>query len=116
MLASSAEEGRSAVFLHEDFTLVEEGFAAESLDEALLRVSGRRSDELKLLRVREFPQEEYRFAWTAAGEEGDLACSAALFSDGEYYYVLTVQCDAAAEKEYRSVFSDLLASAELEAV
>lgn len=116
VLASSAEEGRSAVFLHEDFTLVEEVFAAESLDEALLRVSGRRSDELKLLRVREFPQEEYRFAWTAAGEEGDLACSAALFSDGEYYYVLTVQCDAAAEKEYRSVFSDLLAGAELEAV
>ena len=63
-----------------------------------------------------FPQEEYRFAWTSAGEEGDLACSAALFSDGAYYYALSVICDAGHEKEYRTVFSDLLASAELEAV
>ena len=116
ILASSSDEGRSAVFLHEDYTLIQEVFTAESLDAALLRVTGRPADELEVLRVCSFPQEEYRFAWTAAGEEGDLACSAALFSDGEYYYALSVICDAAHEKEYHSVFSDLLASAELEVV
>ncbi|MGN1306334.1 MAG: hypothetical protein ACI4V3_01540 [Faecousia sp.] len=116
ILASSSDEGRSAVFLHEDYTLIQEVFSADSLEDALLRVTGRPADELELLRVCSFPQEEYRFAWTAAGEEGDLACSAALFSDGAYYYALSVICDAAHEKEYRTVFSDLLTSAELEAV
>lgn len=116
VLASSSDEGRSAVFLNDDFTLVEEVFAADSLDEALFHISGRTAQELSLLRVSAFPQEEYRFAWTAAGEQGDLACSAALFTDGVYYYALTVQCDAAIEKEYRAVFSDILASAELNAV
>ena len=116
VLASSADAGRSAVFVHEDFTLAQEVFAADSLESALLRVTGRPADELELLRVCSFPQEEYRFAWTAAGEDGDLTCSAALFSDGAYYYALSVLCGAAHEKEYRTVFSDLLASAELEAV
>ena len=116
VLASSSDEGRSAVFLHEDYTLIQEVFAANSLDAALLRVTGRPADELEVLRVCSFPQEEYRFAWTAAGENGDLACSATLFSDGAYYYALSVVCDAAHEKEYRTTFSDLLASAELEAV
>lgn len=116
VLASSADAGRSAVFVHEDFTLAQEVFAADSLDAALLLVTGRSADELEVLRVCAFPQEEYRFAWTAAGETGDLACSAVLFYDGEFYYTLSVQCDAAREKEYRAVFSDLLASVELEAV
>ena len=116
VLASSADAGRSAVFVHEDYTLAQEVFAAASLDDALLRVTGRSANELELLRVCAFPQEEYRFAWTAAGETGELACSAVLFYDGEFYYTLSVQCDAAREKEYRTVFSDLLASAELEAV
>lgn len=116
ILASSSDEGRSAVFLHEDYTLIQEVFTAESLDAALLRVTGRPADELEVLCVCSFPQEEYRFAWTAAGEEDDLACSAALFSDGEYFYALSVICDAAHEKEYHSVFSDLLAGAELIAV
>ena len=116
ILASSSDEGRSAVFLHEDYTLIQEVFAADSLEAALLRVTGRPADELEVLRVCSFPQEEYRFAWTSAGEEGDLACSAALFSDGKYYYALSVVCDAGHEKEYRTVFSDLLASAELAAV
>ncbi len=116
ILTSSSDEGRSAVFLHEDYTLIQEVFAADSLESALLRVTGRPADELELLRVCSFPQEEYRFAWTAAGEDGDLTCSAALFSDGAYYYALSVVCGAAHEKEYRTVFSDLLASAELEAV
>ena len=116
VLVSSSDEGRSAAFLHEDYTLIQEVFSADSLDDALLRVTGRPASELEVLRVSSFPQEEYRFAWTATGEEGDLACSAALFSDGEYYYALSSVCDAAHEKEYRTTFSDLFASAELTAV
>lgn len=116
MLSSSADDGRSAVFLHDDFTLIEEVFAADSLDDALLRVTGRPIEELELLQISSFPQEEYRFAWTAAGENDALACSAVMFTDGEFYYTLSVQCDAVQEKEYRAVFSDLFASAELEAV
>lgn len=116
VLASSTDAGRSAVFLHEDFTLAQEVFAADSLDAALLRVTGRPVGELDVLRISSFPQEEYRFAWTAAGETGELACSAVLFYDGEFYYTLSVQCDAAREKEYREVFSELLSGAALEAV
>lgn len=116
VLTASADEGRSAVFQHRDYTVVEEIFTADSLDAALERVSGRTQDSLQLLHVSDFPHDAYRFAWTAAGDEGETACSAALFTDGEFYYSLMVQCDAALEKQYRTVFSDLLASASLEAV
>lgn len=114
MLVSSADEGRCVVFSAEDYLVTEEIFAADSLDDALLRLTGR--EDIEVLTVSSFPQKEYRFAWTAAEDAGAQACSAALFYDGSFYYALTVQCSAEAEKEYRTVFSDLLSCAELEAV
>lgn len=115
-LTASSDEGRSAVFLHDDFTVIEEIFPADSLDEALLYLTGQTAETLRPMQVAAFPQEEYRFAWTAAGETEPVACSAALFYDGTFYYALSVQCNASKEKEYRTVFSDMLESAALKAV
>ena len=116
MLTASSNEGRSAVFLHEDFTVMEEIFPADSLDEALLYLTGQTAEALQPIQVAAFPQEEYRFAWTAAGEPESTVCSGTLFYDGSFFYALTVQCDAAVGKEYRTVFSDMLESATLEVV
>lgn len=116
MLVAAADDGKYAVFAAPSYEFIEEIFTAATLDDALLYLTGRTAAELNPIMVASFPQEEYRFAWSGAGEAGDLLCSAALFFDGTHYYSLSIQCDAAAEKEYRQTFSDLLASISLEAV
>lgn len=112
-LISSCEDGKSAVFAHEDYLVSEEIFEAASMEEALRYVTGRDSADVALMTVSTFPQTEYRLAWTAAGEYGDQVCSATMFSDGTFYYALTVQCDASAANAYRTVVSDILATTEL---
>lgn len=115
-LTAAAESGLSSLFSAEDYTVFEEIFTAASLDEACLHISGRSAEALAPVTVNAFPQTEYRCAWTAAGENGPVSCNAALFYDGTHYYCLSVQCDTAAEKTYRDVFSDLLSSAHLRGI
>lgn len=115
-LTLSSDEGRRAVFSHEDYEITQEIFPADSADSALESLTGQEVDALCPIRVAAEPQEEYRFAWTAAGENGALNCSGALFFDGEYCYAVSIQCAAEKEKLYRDVFSELLSSVALQAV
>ncbi len=112
-LTASCKEGCCALFTHEDYEVMQEIFYAENLDAALLYLTGKTQEELKPLTVSTSPQGEYRFAWTAAGEDGTLACSGMMFSDGDCYYSLCIFCDAEAEKEHREEFDDIFAGTEL---
>lgn len=112
-LTASCKDGCCALFSHEDYEVMQEIFYADSLDEALVYLTGQTREELNLLSVSSFPKEEYRFAWTAAGENGTLACSGMLFADGDCYYSLCIFCKAEMEKEHREDFSAIFAGTEL---
>ncbi len=112
-LTASCKEGCCALFSHADYEVMQEIFTAASLDEALVYLTGKNRAELKPLEVSTFPQKEYRFAWTAAGEAGTLACSGLLFSDGENYYSLCIFCDAAEEKHHKTEFSHIFSGSQL---
>lgn len=113
-LSLSADGGKFSVFSHEDYEIVEEIFLADSADSALEHVTGRGFSALSPIQLSSNPLSEYRFAWTAAGEEGALACSGTLLFDGTYYYSVSVQCAAEKEKMHHDAFSDLLASVSLQ--
>ncbi len=116
ILTVSSDDGKFAVFTNTDYDIIEEIFVANSADEALEHVTGQSAEQLSPLKISSFPQTEYRYAWTAAGESGTLACSGTLLCDGTYYYSVSVQCAAEKEKEYREVFSELLSSVSLQEV
>lgn len=113
-LTASADEGKHAVFCCDDYEVTEEIFAAVSLDDAFVRLTGRSSDTLLPIRTADFPHERYEYAWTAAGEGETAVCCGTLLFDGDYYYALTVRCSAENMVEYREAFSALLAGVELE--
>lgn len=112
-LSTACNEGRCALYTHEDYEIMQEIFYAEDLDAAFRHLTGRSRFELAPICVSSFPQEEYRFAWAAAGEEGALSCCGMLFFDGECYYSLCAFCDEGKEKLHRSEFSAIFAGTEL---
>lgn len=116
MLSGVSPEGRFAVFSHEDYEVIEEIFPATDAEAAFAHVAGQTAAQLKPIKLRSTPQEEYRFSWVAAGEEGALACSAAVLLDGGYCYSVSIQCRAEKEKDYQKVFSALLSSIELQEI
>ena len=52
----------------------------------------------------------YDLVWTAAGEEGDILCRAAVIDDGHYHYCLTAMVEAAQANAVQSTWNDLFAS------
>lgn len=113
MLAAVSEEGRCALFCHDDYEVYEEIFPAQTADEAFTHIAGRTAAQLRPIKLSSAPREEYRFAWTAAGENGLLACSAAAILDGTYCYSVCICCRAEKEAAYQDVFSALLSGLEL---
>lgn len=113
-LTASCDDGCCAVFSHSDYDIYQEIFPAQSIDEALLNLAGR--SDVQALRVASFPYEEYRIAYTAAGEGGTISCLGKIYYDGEFCYALVIHCPIEKEKDYRETFADLISTATIEAV
>lgn len=116
VMAAMTEDGQTAFYVHNDFTVCKESFSAATLDEAFQKLTGRTKEELKPVTVAQYPQEEYRYSCTSAGENGEEVCTGVLFFDGTHGYSLQITCGAEKEKNYRDVFSKLLADATLDAI
>ena len=115
--AQFSDADSSSVFYElGDYEIFRETFFAESAEEGLERITGKSTDTLNVIPVSDFPQEEYRFTWTAAGENDDFVCSGTMFFDGSTCYSLTIQCPASLENRYRSGFYHILSNAELQPV
>lgn len=115
-LTTVCDDGCCALFTCGECEIFQEIFLAETVDDALLSVSGKTTRDLGAIHVSDFPFDEYRFAWTAAGENGLMSCKGTVFFDGEYAYCLTVRCPEGLEKEYESVFFDIMQTVSPEAV
>lgn len=112
LLSASTDDGLHKSYVHEagDYEMSTDVFTAASLDDALLFLTGRDEEQLCPMSLNRFPLEQYQYAWTAAAEEGELACCGTLFYDGEHYYALSIRCDAAKEKQYHEEFAHILSN------
>jgi len=112
-LVASCRGGCCVVFSHPDYEVIEEIFSAESEEAAFYHVAGASRDALNPIQIPSHPHPEYRFAWSAMGDMGELTCSTSLTYDGSHYYAVTIRCSAEAEGRYRDVFSELMSSVSL---
>ena len=112
-LTDSCKDGCCALYVHEGYEIMQEVFPAESADEAFRYLTGRTSDDLHPIKTDSFPREEYRFSWTAAGENGPISCNGLLFYDGAHCYSLCVFCPYGEEKLHREDLSRIFTGTEL---
>ncbi len=112
-LSASSDDGLHKLYTQEagDYEIATDVFTADSLDAALLFLTGRDEQALCPISLDRFPVEQYQYAWTAGTENGTLACSGTLFYDGTHYYAVTIRCAAEQEKVYHEQFAHILANA-----
>lgn len=115
-LALNDTNAASVLYEQGDYEMISETFFAQSAAEGLEKITGKTADSIQIMHLNAFPQEEYRFSWTAAGEDGDLTCCGTMFFDGNTCYALSFQCPSALENRYRSTFYHILSNAELQPV
>lgn len=112
-LSAATDDGMHKTYTQEagNYEISTDIFTAASLNDALLFLTGRDEEALCPISLDHLPVEQYQYAWTAAGDEAELACSGTLFFDGTHYYAVTIRCAAEQEKTYHEQFAHILANA-----
>ncbi len=115
-LVASCNDGCCALLSGNHYEICQEIYPAETLEAAVCYLTGRSVADLKPIRLSSFPYEEYRFAYTAAGESGLLSYLGKLFYDGTFCYALSVSYPVFNENEDTEKFNDLISSVRINAV
>ena len=110
VLTASCHDGCCAMFTHPDFEIFQEVFRAESLEDAFVHLTGKNQDELSVVQIRKSPQNEYRFSFTAASEDGSVGGIGTLIYDGTHGYSMTILCPLEKQSQYEDTFSGMLSS------
>ncbi|MDR0890091.1 MAG: hypothetical protein LBM28_05565 [Oscillospiraceae bacterium] len=116
LLSVSLAQGNQKVYTQADgdYEIITDVFSASDLDSALLRLTGQTYDQLRPVALGQSSVDEYRYAWTATGEDGSLTCCGTLLYDGLHYYSLSIHCKSALQNTYREKFTHILSTVGLQ--
>ncbi len=82
------------------------------LDATVRAVSGFPAKELTVLTASTGELRRYEWVWSAAGEEGEVICRAAVIDDGSFHYCLTAIAPAQKGGEFAEIWNQIFASFE----
>ena len=86
---------------------------ADSLELLLTDLTGQPEERLTVVQTEANDRPRYDLCWTAAGEQGEAACRAAILDDGMHYYVVTASVPVQQAGLERQSLDALFASMEL---
>ena len=102
--------GGNTMYICQEYSLAVQTLAGGDLGTTMRAVSGFEKEELTVMEKVCGDHKRYDFVWTAAGENGDLLCRAAVIDDGNYHYCLTAMADAEAAGEWKEEWNRLFGS------
>jgi hypothetical protein len=80
------------------------------LVETVQALSGFLPESLEIMETVSHGNKRWDWAWTCAGEGGDMICRAAVIDDGNYHYCVTVMASAASAGQLETEWNSLLES------
>ncbi len=84
------ESSAGRLYLCRDYEIHLQTLPAGDLDATVKAVSGFPREELTVLETDQGDHKRYDFVWVSTGDEGQQLGKAAVLSDGEYHYCLSV--------------------------
>ncbi len=86
--------GMDSIYTCGDYDLCLQVLPSGDLGATIGCLSGFSPEHLTILESTQGITSRYDWSWTAAGEQGDVICRAAVLDDGNYHYTLCVRADA----------------------
>lgn len=105
----TSSDGNS-IYTCNDYTITMQVFPAGNLQQTISSLCGFEPSQLTLMESQCKDHARYEWVWTAAGENGDAMCRAAVLDDGKYHYSLCVVADAKDAGNLTQVWNELFAS------
>lgn len=104
------ENGTDKLYLCEDYTIVTQILPAGDLDATVEALCGYERDALTIVESAADDTSRYDWVWTAASDDGDLICRAAVLDDGSYHYCLCAMAPANTVGQLTDVWNSLFSS------
>ena len=86
--------GMDSIYTCGDYDMCLQVFPSGDIPDTIDCLSGFDPEHLTVLESTQGGTIRYDWSWTAAGEQGDVICRAAVLDDGNYHYTLCVRADA----------------------
>ena len=119
---SLPEEAASPTFTQDDsgecyvcdgYTLSKQILESGDLEKTLMHLSGKRAEELQLMKTQQDTCQRYDFVWTAAGEEGLQLGRACILDDGNFHYTLSVMAQEETSGQLQPMLQEVFDSCKL---
>ena len=88
--AQAIQSSHGQLYFCDGYDIALQTFSAGNLDSTLRELTGFGKDSLTLIETAIPEGTRYECVWSAAGEEGNMVCRAAILDDGNYHYCMTV--------------------------
>lgn len=102
--------GGDSMYICGDYTMTVQILPSGDLGATVAGLCGYSLSRLTLVESTCGDHSRHDWVWTAAGEEGDVVCRAAVLDDGNYHYCLCVYADAEKAGNLTGQWNDLFAS------
>lgn len=99
-----------ALYICDGYSISVQTMEGGDLSRTLKAATGYTADKLQLMQQKQDGLTRYDYAWSCAGEGGDMVCRGVLLDDGYYHYVLSVLIDAEKAGQLQSQVNALCAS------
>lgn len=101
------------VYVCDDYYLETQTLQSGDLNRTIQAMSGFTADNLTVMTASTGDYTRYEWVWSAASEEGEKICRAAVIDDGSYHYCLTAVAPADTGGELSEDWNDLFSSFEI---
>ena len=102
------------IYICSDFEVSVETLPGGDLQRTVEMLTGFGIEDVTAMETTAGDRTRYDLAWSCAGETGPMVGRAAVLSDGEYHYCLTVMTAEKNAAEYREMFNGMFESFMLE--
>ncbi len=112
--AAAFGDGDNSVYDCDGYTVMLQTRSSGDFRGTVQSLSGFSPEKLTVVETQVGKTRRYDWAWTAAGEEGDVICRASVLDDGNYHYCLTSITSAQNAGRLSEEWNQLFASFTLE--
>ena len=100
--------GSDTMYICDGFSMAVQTLSGGDVNGTIRAVSGFTKEQMTVMETVCGDHKRFDFVWTAAGEQGDTVCRAAVIDDGNHHYCLTAMVNAgdaaAVSEEWNQVF------------
>ena len=107
------QEDSGELYICQGYTISKQIMDSGDLEKTVMHLSGKKAEELQMIKTQQETYDRYDFIWSATGEDGLQLGRACILDDGNFHYALSVMAEEETAGELRQTIQEMFDSCKL---